>query len=191
MLPPAESAVIAAKFANLPERQFSGRPAMQRIFRRLFEIYDEPPSQLRRAILINQLLQCIFEVLDCFDHHRRRNCSQEIRRIVEMIQTYPEEEFSLEDLADEADLSVSRFKARFRTETGIGPHEFILRNKVEAAKRALLQDCQSVTNVAMRFGFSSSQYFATVFRRFTYQTPAEFRTSSGFCNIPLRDGTVW
>jgi AraC-like DNA-binding protein len=43
----------------------------------------------------------------------------------QMIRSCLEEEFSLEDLAEKIDLSLSRFKARFKSEMGIGPHEFM------------------------------------------------------------------
>jgi AraC-like DNA-binding protein len=191
MLPPADSAVIASRLAHLPAAHFPGRPVLQQIFRQLFEIYDQPPDELNRVTVVNQLLRCILEVLDCANHHQKRNCSAEIARIVRIVRSSPEEEFSLDELAEEMGLSLSRFKARFKAEMGIGPHEFIVRTKVEAAKQSLLHERDTVTNVAMRYGFSSSQYFATVFRRFTCVTPAEFRASSGFCSVPLRDGSFW
>jgi AraC-like DNA-binding protein len=86
-------------------------------------------------------------------------------------------------LAEEAGLSLSRFKANFKAQMGLAPHEFILRCKVDAAKKLLLADRRSVIGTAMELGFSSSQYFATVFKRFTHQTPIEFRTRG--CAIPL------
>jgi AraC-like DNA-binding protein len=94
---------------------------------------------------------------------------------VERIKSHPEEDNLLTQLAEEAGLSLSRFKASFKEQVGLAPHEFILRCKVDAAKRLLLDERRSVTATAMDLGFSSSQYFATVFKRFTFQTPLEFR----------------
>lgn len=189
-MPPGDSAAIAARLTALPKRQFPGRPVLQQIFKRLFEIYDQPLDDLKRVALVNQLLRCVLEVLHCADHHERYNCSPKIAWVVDMIRSSPERDFTLDDLAEEIDLSLSRFKAKFRAEMGIGPHEFIVRVKLEAAKRALLHERETVTSVAMRFGFSSSQYFATVFRRFTRVTPAEFRASSRHCSTPLREASV-
>ncbi len=190
-LPSTDSAVIVSRLSHLLERHFPSRPVLRHIFRHLFEIYDQPPNALKRVALVSQLLRCILEVLDSANHHQRRNCSAEITQIAQLICSYPEEEFSLEDLAEKIDLSLSRFKARFKAEMGIGPHEFIIRSKVEAAKRSLLDERETVTNVAMRYGFSSSQYFATVFRRFTCLTPLEFRASSNCCTTPLSGTAVF
>ena len=190
-LPPEDSAVIVSRLSNLTERHFPGRPILQQIFRQLFETYDRPSNELKRVALVNHLLRCILEVLDCANYHQRRDCSREIAQVVRLVLSSPEEEFSLQDLAEEIGLSLSRFKARFKMEMGIGPHEFIVRAKVEAAKRSLLGERETVTSVAMRYGFSSSQYFATVFRRFTSLTPIEFRASASYRPTPLRDGSVW
>jgi AraC-like DNA-binding protein len=70
---------------------------------------------------------------------------------------------------------------------GIAPHEFILRCKVETAKKFLRDQNRNVTDTAMELGFSSSQYFATVFKRFTQQTPLEFCTKGPA--IPLLPAT--
>ncbi|SPF46107.1 putative Helix-turn-helix-domain containing protein AraC type [Candidatus Sulfotelmatobacter kueseliae] len=190
MLPPNDGAVLADRLSHFPERQFPGRPALKQFFNQLFEIYDEPSSPLKRIRVVNQLLCCILEILDCSNQHFQRRCSPEIQRIVEFIQSSAEEEFSLEELAEKADLSLSRFKARFKSELGVGPHEFVLRTRIGAAKQALLHEKLAITDVAMRFGFSSSQYFATAFKRFTHTTPVQFRASRGNFTLPLRDGGV-
>jgi AraC-like DNA-binding protein len=86
-----------------------------------------------------------------------------------------ERDFRLDDLARHARLSLSHFKKRFRTETGLSPRQFILRDKIEAAKRVLCHQDTSVTNLALDLGFVSSQYFATVFKRITGLTPSDYR----------------
>ncbi len=59
---------------------------------------------------------------------------------------------------------------------------------MEAAKGLLANEGRSVTETAMHLGFSSSQFFATVFKRFTQQTPVEFCTKGPI--TPLRPGLV-
>ena len=78
-------------------------------------------------------------------------------------------------MAEVAGLSVSHFKARFRRETGLPPREFILREKIRLAREALGKGHGTVTDIAFELGFSSSQYFATVFKRYTGQSPRQIR----------------
>ena len=170
--------MICERLLNLPSLQFVGRPALKQIFDRLFELHDTPPDALKPLEIRHELLRCVFEVLHCAYHTQRRQHSPNIDRVLEHIQSCPEEEFSLSALADEAGLSLSRFKTKFKSEVGIAPREFILRTKIERAKEALLDEQSSVTDTAMQLEFSSSQYFATVFRRFTQQTPKQYRDGS-------------
>lgn len=72
-------------------------------------------------------------------------------------------------------MSLSSFHKRFVQATGLSPAEYILKRKVEEAKKLLESTDLSVTDIAYRYGFSSSQYFATVFKRFCYRTPTQYR----------------
>ena len=97
----------------------------------------------------------------------------DIGRTMDYILEHIQEDLPLEDLAQVALLSVSRFKQKFKTEIGISPRNFINFHKVEAAKRLLL-DGASVTDVAMELNFSSSNYFSSVFRRYTSFSPSQY-----------------
>ncbi len=94
-----------------------------------------------------------------------------IQDLILYIEGNVEERLTIADLAEHCSLSASRLKNRFRTETGIPPAEFILRKKIDAACRLLEETGRSITEIAMQLGFSSSQYFATVFRRYTRNNP--------------------
>ena len=74
-----------------------------------------------------------------------------------------------------AGLSLSRLKARFKKETGVSPANFIMLRRIEGAKELLDRTDKNITDVAFELGFSSSQYFATAFKRYTGMTPKEFR----------------
>ena len=81
---------------------------------------------------------------------------------------------TIPQLARSLRISEASFRARFRREMGLPPAEYMLRQKIELAKLRLSSRPACVTDVAHGLGFSSSQYFATVFRRFTNLTPSEF-----------------
>ncbi len=78
-----------------------------------------------------------------------------------------------DELARVAGLSTSWFKARFRREIGMPPGEYVLRQKVARAEKLLRTGRFTVTDVAFDLGFSSSQYFATTFRKYTNKRPSD------------------
>lgn len=77
------------------------------------------------------------------------------------------EPWTIEALAAECGLARARFAVLCQEITGDSPVTLVNRLRVERAKRALRETTAPVTAIAYDSGFSSSQYFARVFRRFT------------------------
>jgi AraC-like DNA-binding protein len=98
--------------------------------------------------------------------------------VLHLIRSQPAAEFRLEDLARRVGLSLSRFKARFKQETGMSPRQFILRTKIETACERLAKGNEAISDIAFDLGFPTSQYFATVFHRFEGVTPKVYRQKS-------------
>lgn len=82
-------------------------------------------------------------------------------------------DFSLDELAALAKLSLSQYKQKFKKQIGISPRRFINQQKIEYSKSLLLEG-MSVTDVAMTLGFTTSSYFSTVFKKYTLYTPAAY-----------------
>ena len=76
-------------------------------------------------------------------------------------------------MARAAGLSESALRAGMLRQCGMPPGEYILRAKIREAQR-LLREGAGITGAAHALGFSSSQYFATVFKRFTCLTPSQW-----------------
>lgn len=87
-----------------------------------------------------------------------------------------EEAIDIGCIADFLGLSRSWFKRKFRLETSLSPFDFVMRIKMEIAELRLLNEPDmNVTQLALSLGFSTSQHFATVFKRYAGMTPLEVR----------------
>jgi AraC-like DNA-binding protein len=174
-LPRAESQLLLGALDVLPHRHFRATPHTKALFKELFRWHDSadcPTRPLRLRVTVARLL---LEIIDGAGRRAKSPASERISEIIQLIGSHPERDFRLDDLAQHARLSLSHFKRRFRTETGLSPRQFILRDKIEAAKRILHERPTSVTDIALDLGFVSSQYFATVFKRITGVTPSRYR----------------
>jgi len=98
-----------------------------------------------------------------------------MQRLLQYIDDHLGDPVRVPVLAQVARLSESRCKARFKREIGVPPAEYWLRKKIDRA--IVLLKKRSVTEVAFELGFSSSQYFATVFKRYTLVNPSLFHRS--------------
>lgn len=95
------------------------------------------------------------------------------------IQTHITEQISLEEIAAVLGISTSNLTRKFNAQIGITPREYINRQKIEEAKRLLLENEFTLTEIAAKLGFSTSSYFAAVFKQFVSCTPSEYRKKVG------------
>lgn len=109
-----------------------------------------------------------------------RAMSQRIRAVLRWLDERPDEMASTLELAKMAGLSQTSFHGHFRRVTGSSPKDYRLRLSIERAACRLREHPElTVTAVAHEFGFSSSQYFAMVFRRYLGVSPGVYRVKDG------------
>jgi AraC-like DNA-binding protein len=144
------------------------------VLERVFQVFANEEHPFREAEIRNLILRFLFDLINAMEQPISR-VSEAVRRAVKFIDNRPDHMFQVSELATEAGLSPSRFKARFRDEMGVSPADYMLRQKINHAKRLLCDDSLSITSIAFSLGFSSSQYFSTVFKRYTGQRPRDFR----------------
>ncbi|OGV58481.1 MAG: hypothetical protein A2X45_17870 [Lentisphaerae bacterium GWF2_50_93] len=82
--------------------------------------------------------------------------------------------FSMPEIAESIGMSVSRFSEKFKEETGLTPADYLNRFRCGKAMEMLSSGKCSVTETSFSTGFTSSQYFAKVFRKYTGRNPASF-----------------
>jgi AraC family transcriptional regulator len=107
--------------------------------------------------------------------HRGGLGSARLRRIKEFIDAKIEDDLTLCEMAQAVELSTAYFSRMFRKSTGETPHQFLLRRRLERAKKMLCSADERVLDVAVACGFKSQQHFAQVFRHVCRVTPTEYR----------------
>jgi len=87
--------------------------------------------------------------------------------------------WTIKKLAQACGLGTTQFTKHCKRLTNLSPTEYLNAKRLENAKRLLLETDLNVLQISLQCGFSSSQYFATVFRRQEGITPREFRKING------------
>jgi AraC family transcriptional regulator len=98
-----------------------------------------------------------------------------LKRAVDYIDAHLAEAIGLEDVAGAAGLTRMHFAAQFRAATGLRPHEYLLRRRIECAQQLLVDDEYSLLDAAQLAGFRSQAHFTTVFKRIVGATPKRWR----------------
>ena len=98
-----------------------------------------------------------------------------LRRVRDYVAANLDKDLRLADLAALAGTSPHYFADLFRQSTGMSPHRFVLRRRIDRAKALLRNQALSVFDVAVQTGFASQSHFAKVFRRVAGPTPSQYR----------------
>lgn len=104
--------------------------------------------------------------------HRSVISPEAIRRYV-LINLH--KKITVEDMASEACLSVSRFHEVFRDVAGTTPHQFLLQTRLEQAVHLLASSSLSVSEISYRTGFSSQSALTNALRKYKGTTPSKLQ----------------
>ncbi|KAA5838270.1 helix-turn-helix transcriptional regulator [Saccharopolyspora hirsuta] len=102
---------------------------------------------------------------------------RQLDEVQELMRARLREPLPLADLAAVAGLSVSQFARRFKARTGMPPHRYLVRLRLEQACRLLRTSAQPIAEIAVASGFSHQEHLTRVMRARLGTTPAEVRRS--------------
>ncbi len=174
-LPKTEGDALYQALLHLPQRLFAGRSSLLPLLRGLFSDAARMDDPLRMLRLRVGIWHFLMEVVAAAGAAPAQLLSADIAAACQFVKAHPEEVLGAPELSERAGLSVSHFSRKFREEMGMSVSDFVLGQKIEHAQQLLSHRKLTVTEVAMRLGFSSSQYFATVYRRHMGCSPSEAR----------------
>lgn len=97
------------------------------------------------------------------------------QRAEELIDSQLDGDVSIMALANECGMAATEFVAAFRQSTGLAPHRWLLRRRVERAMELIKSSHLSIEEVAKVVGFANAAHLTRVFREFVSLTPAAWR----------------
>jgi AraC family L-rhamnose operon regulatory protein RhaS len=180
-LSPEETQRLASHFASISLRNFGASPEVGRLFAQLHHEHrfaEMPHRQTFSRSLLHTLLITILRDHDTsLVSYTQPLMTWHIQRAIGLLsKRLFEADWKVEYLAEELGMSHAQLRVRFRVETGYSIHEYVVLQRIKEAKVSLKDSTRSITTIAYDLGFSSSQYFATVFRRHTGMSPGDYRS---------------
>ena len=100
-----------------------------------------------------------------------------VKNCVDYIDFHFAEEITLHSLAERFAVSDSYLSRLFKQETGTVVIDYLNRARVKESLFLLKRNELSITEIALRCGFSSSTYFSRVFRKIQGMTPKTYQKS--------------
>ncbi|MGB5445288.1 MAG: AraC family transcriptional regulator [Psychromonas sp.] len=101
--------------------------------------------------------------MDALDHYIAAHCAHKI---------------SVMQLAGQVFLSESQFYLLFKEQTGMSPHQYVLKKRLERAKVLISESPLSLAQIALNCGFSSQSSFTQAFSNLYKIPPSRYRRNN-------------
>ncbi|NIJ57593.1 AraC-like DNA-binding protein [Pseudochelatococcus lubricantis] len=125
--------------------------------------------------LINALLTAVLQLEKKEPRTRSRLSQWQLRRAVAYIEDNCLRQIRLEELAELTGLSQSYFSHAFKASTGLPPHRWLMRARIEKVKKLLEHQDASLPDVAAMTGFADQAHLTRIFRKMVGTTPAAWK----------------
>ncbi|EAZ3142708.1 AraC family transcriptional regulator [Salmonella enterica] len=96
-----------------------------------------------------------------------------ISRVLKQIEMKYTENLNVEQLAAEANMSVSAFHHNFKAVTSTSPLQYLKSYRLHKARMMMIYDGMKASAAAMRVGYESASQFSREFKRYFGVTPGE------------------
>ena len=97
-----------------------------------------------------------------------------LQLVVDYIHAHLERDLSLKELAAIVQMSAHYFSQLFKQSTGVTPHQYVIRCRIERAKELLMQRKLTISDIAKVVGFVDQSHFHRHFKRLVGITPKAF-----------------
>jgi AraC-like DNA-binding protein len=100
---------------------------------------------------------------------------QEIMEAREYLENHWQEQFNINEIAKQVNLSPSHFSRLFKKHVGCTPHRYYINIKVNKIKEKLMDTNNSISEAFSACGIDYHGYYAKIFKENTGYTPSEYR----------------
>jgi AraC-like DNA-binding protein len=156
---------------------------IREIFGRISQTIDESLEKHNityLAILINELLYSLLAMFRTYEIPLKKSLTSNQRNVevfLSHLEVHLGMEWTVEEMAEECEIGKTRFIDYCKQIKNMTPSQYLTFLRVERASESLCRETEtSILNIALDCGFSSSQYFASCFKKQKSVTPSDYRS---------------
>ncbi|MHB2265462.1 helix-turn-helix domain-containing protein [Aliihoeflea sp. PC F10.4] len=102
-----------------------------------------------------------------------------LRRVHEYINANVASPILLEQIAKQVGMSTVRFYRAFKLETGQTPYQYVLKLRIEYARRMIDELDKPLAQIAVESGFANQTHFTRIFKKIVGVSPGVYRGAGG------------
>ena len=143
---------------------------------------NEGSNASKIRLLVNNLLLLLLDLLlvdEVVLNEKLINSSRSVQLFLKELESNLAENWTVEKMAKSSGVGLTRFTFHCKRLTNLTPMKYLMLKRIEMAKIILVEELEmSISDVAYLSGFSTSQYFATMFKKQEKCTPVFYRKRS-------------
>ncbi len=143
----------------------------------LSDVNGSNSSKIR--LYVNELLVSLLDLFDSRNLVLNESLTDSMRSAQLFLNELSKklaEPWTIEEMARSAGLGLTRFTYHCKQLTNMTPMQYLTVKRLEMARRLLRKEKSlTVAEVAYRCGFTTSQYFSTVFKKYEKCSPQQYR----------------
>ena len=149
-------------------------------FQRILELMTQRPLAIDALLnaQVADILSQLFEARQAEIAESLRRLpmvSPELKTALTKMALYPDRPWRVTDLAQLSGLSQPHFYRRFKLATGSSPIDWLRRERINHARRRLLESSDPIKQIAEQVGYNDPFFFSRDFKRYTGVSPSAYR----------------
>lgn len=148
------------------------------LFQDVLHAFEMPSPQ--RLQQVSQRTTALLDGTICIARENSQmetDAASRIGRTIEYMREHLNEPLRAATLAGVANMSLPHYFAQFKRVIGSSPIDYLIRLRMEHARRLLQETSWSVKEVAVSLGYDDPLYFSRVFKSINQTAPSDFRAS--------------
>ncbi|WP_366183836.1 AraC family transcriptional regulator [Flavobacterium ovatum] len=141
--------------------------------------YENGSNASKLRVLINYLLVLMLELLDTDDvvlNEALTDSSRSVAYFLKELDLDLVNDWTIKSMSKSAGVGVTRLTHHCKQLTNLTPMKYLFIRRLEMAKKMMKEEHDfNISEIAYKCGFSSSQYFSTIFKKYEKCTPKEYQ----------------
>lgn len=139
------------------------------------ELYLDINNATERPVLLRVVEKWLLSLIGEYIRGNKEHGKWYTRQAKKYIADHYTENIVLEDIAETLYISPVYFSSLFKSEEGINFSEYLIRHRIEAAKRLLKMPEWTISQIAKAVGYSDSSYLTKLFKKKVGVSPKDYR----------------
>lgn len=153
----------------------------------LSDIADKTLELLDQDALIQIIVQIVDQLSDMAEVELNDTVADTVKNATKYIDKNYSEDLSLSGLAKKFSVESSYFSRVFHQQTGVTLISYITKQRMAKAKKYIVENDISLTEIAFLVGYDDYTYFSRLFKKSVGQSPREFKSTFKAAKTPKKN----